>query len=68
MRRMQIAFFALGVLSFLAAAALTGNMLGDVFWRAGVAVMLGDIVLALIWPRKEAAPGARYRAPPEGRP
>jgi hypothetical protein len=58
MRQLQIAFFGIGVLSFLASAVFAGTQNGDTFWRAGVAFMLGDIALVLLWPRAEGKRGS----------
>lgn len=50
MRLFQIILFILAVVVFLAAACFIGSMMGDTLWRAGVAVMLGDLVCILLWP------------------
>jgi hypothetical protein len=49
-RRFQIILFVLGALSFIAAAFCTGRIAGDALWRAGMAVMLGDLVCMKLWP------------------
>ncbi len=51
MRNLQVLFFALGIVAFAAALAVAGGVLGDIFWRAGVALMLTDLVLMKLWPR-----------------
>jgi hypothetical protein len=53
MRRLQITLFAVGITAFVAALAVAGSALGDIFWRIGVAVMLSDLVVQQLWP----APG-----------
>lgn len=55
MRTLEIGLFALGVVAFLAAAVVAGSVLGDIFWRAGVALLLIDLVAMKLWP----LPGAR---------
>ena len=51
MRLFQIVLFLLGAATFIAAACFTGTMVGDTLWRAGMAVMLGDLVCVKLWPR-----------------
>jgi hypothetical protein len=50
MRQIQISIFVLGLISFLAALFFIGQEMGDTLWRAGVAVMLIDLVLMKAWP------------------
>ncbi len=50
MRIVQIVIFAIGVLSFLAAAFFIGQGMGDTLWRVGVAAMLIDLACAKLWP------------------
>jgi hypothetical protein len=50
MRTLQLTLFAIGVLSFLAAALFTGEGTGDTLWRAGVAVILIDLMCMKLWP------------------
>ncbi len=52
LRRLQIALFLLGAISFLAAIFFTGKQTGEDLWKAGVAFLLGDIALILLCPRK----------------
>lgn len=47
--------FILGVVAFLASAVVAGSVLGDIFWRAGVAIMLTDLLLVRLWPEGRAA-------------
>jgi len=49
-RKIQIILFWLGALSFIAAAFCTGTVAGDALWRAGMAVLLGDLVCMKLWP------------------
>lgn len=50
MRTLQIGIFILGALAFLAALAVAGTDLGDILWRAGIALMLVDLVVMKLWP------------------
>ncbi len=50
MRLFQIIGFFLGIAAFLASACFIGAMMGDTLWKVGVAIMLGDLVLILLWP------------------
>ena len=52
MRWLQITFFLLGTVAFLASLYFVGKRTGGDLWNAGVAIMLGDVVLILLWPRK----------------
>jgi hypothetical protein len=52
MRILQVAGFVLGVAAFLAAALYTGTNMGETLWKTGMAVLVSDIVLVLLWPRK----------------
>lgn len=54
MRRYQIILFLVGAAAFVAAACFAGRMMGDTLWRAGIAVMLGDLVCIKLWPAPEA--------------
>ncbi len=53
MRWLQIASFALGSASFLASLGFMGKQTGEDLWKAGIAFMLGDVVLILLWPAKK---------------
>jgi hypothetical protein len=53
LRQFQIAVFAMGVLSFLAAAVFWSDFVGDVCWRVGMALMLGNVVCILLWPSRD---------------
>ena len=55
MRIFQIVVFVLASVSFLVALYFAGTNTGDSFWKGGMAGMIGDIVLILLWPtgRKE---------------
>ncbi len=48
MRVIQIVGLFLGVIAFGAAALCVGSENGDTLWRAGVAILLTDIVLILL--------------------
>lgn len=42
--------FVLGLAAFVASAVTAGSLLGDIFWRAGIATLLIDLVLIQLWP------------------
>jgi hypothetical protein len=42
--------FILGIGAFVASAVTAGTLLGDIFWRAGIATLLTDLVLIQLWP------------------
>jgi F0F1-type ATP synthase assembly protein I len=50
MRIFQIVVFVLASISFLIALYYAGRQTGDSFWKGGMAAMIGDIVLILLWP------------------
>jgi membrane protein YdbS with pleckstrin-like domain len=52
MRWLQIAFFLLGTIAFLTSLFFIGRQTGQDLWRAGIAFMLGDVVVIMLWPRK----------------
>jgi len=52
MRIFQIAVFVLASLSFLAALYYTGTNTGESLWKGGMAGMIADIVLLLLWPTR----------------
>lgn len=54
--------FILGVAAFLASAVAVGTALGDVLWRACVALMLIDLVLVHLWPRTGLADAEQRRS------
>jgi len=51
MRIFQIVVFVLASISFLMALYYTGTNTGESLWKGGMALMIGDIVLILLWPR-----------------
>lgn len=59
MRWIQITFFIVGVCSLLTALGFRGSMTGEDLWKAGIAILLGDIVLIQLWPRRSIAPPAK---------
>lgn len=61
MRTLQLILFVLGVLSLAAALPFVGAVAGDALWRAGIAVLLLDVVCILLWARPPAAPDSRAR-------
>ena len=52
MRVAQIVLFVLGVLSLLGAIPFAGSNTGDILWRAGMAILLVDIVCIMLWPKR----------------
>ncbi len=52
MRIFQIVVFVLAIVSFLLSLFFIGQDAGDAFWRGGMAGMMGDIVLILLWPTR----------------
>lgn len=70
MRVFERGLFIVGVVAFLVSAVVAGGVLGDILWRAGMAIMLTDLVIVQLWPAargpaaepQQAAP-ARGRAP-----
>jgi len=50
MRLLHIIGFLLGIAAFFTSAYYTGHLLGDTFWKVGMAIMLSNIVLILLWP------------------
>lgn len=54
MRQFQTTMFLLGTAVFLASAGFHRSPMGDTLWKTGIAVMVGDIVCILLWPRKPA--------------
>ena len=51
MRILEIVAFFVALTALIAALVTAGTPLGDIFWRAGIAVLLVDIVMMMIWPR-----------------
>ena len=49
MKTIQKLLFFAGVVSFLGALLGIGQDIGDILWRLGVAIMLTDLCLALVW-------------------
>jgi hypothetical protein len=56
MRIFQIVVFVLASLSFLTALYYTATQTGESLWKGGIAGMIGDIVLILLWPTGKAKP------------
>ena len=52
MRLVQLCLLALAVVVLLLAAINFFDLTGLIFWRAGVAILLLDAVLILLWPNK----------------
>ena len=57
-RKFQVTLFVLAVISFITAAICTGSLAGDALWRAGVALLLGDLVCLRLWPSSPAGKSA----------
>lgn len=56
MRIFQIVVFVLASVSFLMALYYTGTQTGESLWKGGMAGMIGDIVLILLWPTAKRKP------------
>ena len=54
MRILEIVSFFVALTALIAALVTAGTALGDIFWRAGIAVLLVDIVMMMIWPRSQS--------------
>jgi hypothetical protein len=52
MRLFQIVLFLVAALSFIAALFFIGSDTGLDLWRAGVAILLIDVVFLMLWPAK----------------
>ncbi len=50
MRIVQVLLLCLGVFMFAAATFFTGTDTGLTLWYTGVAILLVDVVVCLIWP------------------
>jgi hypothetical protein len=57
MRGLQAGLLVLGALCLFGAVPFIGGVAGDALWRAGVAILLLDIVLIQLWPRPERMVG-----------
>lgn len=55
MRILQIILFVIAILSFITALIYALTATGDIFWRAGIAILLLDIVCIMLWPGKTKA-------------
>ncbi|MGE5610580.1 MAG: hypothetical protein ACM359_15125 [Bacillota bacterium] len=53
MKPFQMVLFVFGVAAFLASLGFMGSNMGDTLWRAGVALMLGDVVCIQLWPAEK---------------
>jgi hypothetical protein len=61
MRVLEKGLFVLGVVSFLVSAAVAGGLLGDILWRAGIAIMLTDLLLVQLWPVQRGAGSEQHQ-------
>ena len=52
MRLFQIILFLVAALSFIAALFFIGSDTGLDLWRAGVGILLIDVVSLMLWPAK----------------
>ena len=50
MRVLQIAGFLLGAACFLTSIGFIGKQTGEDLWKVGIAFMISDIPLILLWP------------------
>ena len=49
MRYLQIVLFFIGLIAFILAAIYAGGTTGDIMWRAGMAILLIDVVCVMLW-------------------
>ena len=52
MRYLQIVLFVISALSFIVSFFFIGSVIGDALWRAGIAILLFDMVFIMLWPTK----------------
>ena len=52
MRQMQIAILFWALAAFIGALLNIGNEMGETLWRGGMAGLVIDIVLIMLWPGK----------------
>lgn len=52
MRYFQIVLFLSAALSFILSLFFVGTVAGDVLWRAGIAILLFDMVCIMLWQDK----------------
>jgi hypothetical protein len=55
MRYIQVILFFAAVLAFIVSLFFIGSVIGDALWRAGMAILLLDIVGIMLWPVKAKA-------------
>ena len=52
MRLLQVVLFFIAIIAFIISLFFMGALMGDVLWRAGMAILLLDIVFIMLWPKK----------------
>ena len=52
MRNLQIVLFVIAILSFIISLIYVGSVTGDILWRAGIAILLVDVVFIMLWSDK----------------
>ena len=52
MRYFQIILFFIAALVFILSLFFIGDVVGDVLWRAGIAILLFDVVFIMLWQKK----------------
>ncbi len=55
MRFLEVLAFFLALIALIAALVTAGTTLGDIFWRVGIAVLLVDIVMMMLWSPSRSA-------------
>jgi hypothetical protein len=55
MRNAQVGLFVFALLCLVAAVSFIGHDTGDTLWRAGLAVLLIDLVAIQLWPSPKRA-------------
>jgi hypothetical protein len=59
MRNLQVVLLVLAVISFIVSIFFAGAVMGDIFWRAGMAILLLDLVCIKLWPNKNQPEAGR---------
>jgi hypothetical protein len=52
MRLLQVILFFIAILAFIISLFYIGALMGDVLWRAGMAILLLDVAFMMLWPQK----------------
>jgi hypothetical protein len=52
MRSTQIILFFIAIIVFIISLFFIGDITGDIMWRAGMAILLLDVVFIMLWQNK----------------